>query len=151
MSNNHSTDHTPESSSQQPSAEDIGIKTLRYSLAILLGIHGVTRIAIGGVSGFGEFLLSQGLPAGLTIAWSITVFELFGSVALLLGRWVIPVAALFIIELAVGIKMVHLEQGWFVVGAGRNGMEYSVLLIIGLLSVIISTRRNRQAANKMAL
>lgn len=26
-------------------------------------------------------------------------------------------------------------EGWFVVGAGRNGMEYSVLLIMVLIAV----------------
>ena len=31
--------------------------------------------------------------------------------------------------------MVHAKAGWFVVGAGRNGMEYSVLLIVCLLAL----------------
>lgn len=132
--------------SEQSTTEDAGIKVLRYTLAILLGIHGVTRVVIGGVNGFGEFLLSQGIPAGVAIAWAITIFELLGSVALLIRRWVLPVAALFIVELAVGIKMVHLQEGWFVVGAGRNGMEYSVLLILGLVSVLVSTKKRGQAA-----
>ncbi|HKJ16853.1 MAG TPA: hypothetical protein VJ984_05875 [Xanthomonadales bacterium] len=35
---------------------------------------------------------------------------------------------------AVGIVLVHAPEGWFVVGLGRNGMEYSVLLIVCLLS-----------------
>lgn len=29
----------------------------------------------------------------------------------------------------VGIWLVHLPTGWFVLGLGRNGAEYSVLLI----------------------
>jgi putative oxidoreductase len=131
---------------QQSSAEDTGIRILRYTLAILLGIHGVTRIVIGGVSGFGEFLLSQGIHAGVIVAWAITIFELIGSAALLLRLWVLPVSVLFIIELAAGIKMVHLQEGWFVVGAGRNGIEYSVLLIMGLLSVAISTKKSSPSA-----
>ena len=31
--------------------------------------------------------------------------------------------------------MVHWKEGWFVVGAGRNGMEYSALLIASLLAI----------------
>ena len=31
--------------------------------------------------------------------------------------------------------LVHLPAGWFVVGGGRNGMEYSVLLIVALLGI----------------
>ena len=33
-----------------------------------------------------------------------------------------------------GIVLVHAPSGWFVVGGGRNGMEYSVLLIAVLLA-----------------
>ena len=36
---------------------------------------------------------------------------------------------------AVGLVMVHAPNGWFVVGAGRNGVEFSVLLIATLLCV----------------
>ena len=36
---------------------------------------------------------------------------------------------------ATGIVMVHAPNGWFVVGGGRNGAEYSVLLIVALLCV----------------
>ena len=36
---------------------------------------------------------------------------------------------------AMGLILMHLPAGWFVVGLGRNGMEYSVLLIIALLCV----------------
>jgi putative oxidoreductase len=31
--------------------------------------------------------------------------------------------------------MVHAPEGWFVVGLGRNGAEYSVLLIACLMCV----------------
>lgn len=33
---------------------------------------------------------------------------------------------------ATGAVLVHLPAGWFMVGLGRNGMEYSVLLIVCL-------------------
>jgi putative oxidoreductase len=34
-----------------------------------------------------------------------------------------------------GIIMVHAREGWFVVGAGRNGVEFNVLLIAAFLTV----------------
>ncbi len=34
-----------------------------------------------------------------------------------------------------GLILVHVPAGWFVVGLGRNGLEYSVPLIIALLCV----------------
>ncbi len=43
-------------------------------------------------------------------------------------------AALLLIVHGVA-RIVHGREGWFVVGAGRNGMEYSVLLITVLAAV----------------
>jgi putative oxidoreductase len=34
--------------------------------------------------------------------------------------------------LTTGIAMIHAREGWFVVGGGRYGVEYSVLLIVAL-------------------
>ncbi len=48
---------------------------------------------------------------------------------------------LFALELLMGIILVHGPEVWFVVGAGRNGMEYSVLLLIGFVAVLLSERR----------
>jgi len=53
-------------------------------------------------------------------------------------RWI---AAIFITELLVGIFLVHLQNGWFVVGATQGGMEYSVLLIISLLVIAAHDRK----------
>jgi putative oxidoreductase len=120
-----------------------GIPILRCTLAILLGIHGVTRILHGGVHGFGDFLSNdQHIPFGHGLAWAITLFEIIGTLALLIGRWIVPVASLLIIELATGIAMVHFKEGWFVVGGGSNGMEYSVLLIMSLLTLVMSSWRS---------
>jgi putative oxidoreductase len=41
----------------------------------------------------------------------------------------------FAVQLAMGILLVHRPEGWFVVGRGRNGMEYSVLLIAVFLAL----------------
>jgi putative oxidoreductase len=35
-----------------------------------------------------------------------------------------------------GIILIHFREGWFVVGGGRNGMEFNLLLIFVLLSFI---------------
>ena len=43
--------------------------------------------------------------------------------------------AWFAAELVAGIVMVHARAGWFVVGSGRNGVEYSVVLIVSLTAV----------------
>lgn len=47
-----------------------------------------------------------------------------------------------------GILLVHAREGWFVVGGGRNGMEYSVLLISSLIALIVSHRNALHAAKQ---
>ncbi len=58
-------------------------------------------------------------------------------------RWI---ALGFAVEPTVGIAMVHAKEGWFVVGGGRNGAEYSVLLIGIMLAVAWAQPRGAAAA-----
>jgi putative oxidoreductase len=113
----------------------LGWLLLRLTLAGLIAAHGWARWWAGGVVPFGGFLESQGLPAGTVIAGAITALEIVGSLLLAAGRFVAPLAALFAAVYATGIALVHAKAGWFVVGLGRNGSEYSVLLIVCLLVV----------------
>jgi len=106
-----------------------GLIIIRLTLAVLLLIHGITRLRLGTVGGFGEFLASNGIPFGVAVAWFVTVFELTASLLMAAGRFVTPVACVFISIYACGIWLVHWSQGWFVVGPGTGGMEYSVLII----------------------
>jgi len=105
---------------------------LRIGAAALLFVHGAARAVTGGVVPFGEWLGAQGFPAGVVWATSVTAIELLGAPLLAAGRWVAPLCAYFMIQLTIGLFTVHLGEGWFVVGLGRNGMEYSVLLILCL-------------------
>lgn len=106
---------------------------LRVSLSALVAAHGWARLIAGGVPPFGEFLNAQGFPAGFYFAALVTGIEIIGSIFLLLGRFAAPVCAVLAFIYAMGIALVHAQEGWFVVGLGRNGSEYSVLLIVCLL------------------
>ena len=111
---------------------------IRLVLAVLMFAHGMTRISNGIVDDFGVFLGSRGIPLGFFVAWAITLFELVGSVLLAVGFYTYIIALLFAVELALGIAMIHWKEGWFVVGAGRNGIEYSVLLITAFLATAMA-------------
>lgn len=105
-------------------------------LALLIALHGWARLLAGGVAPFGQWLDGQGLPLGVAIAWAITLFEIAGTPLLAWGRWVVlPLTLGYSMIYATGIVLVHAPAGWFVVGLGRNGAEYSVLLITALLCV----------------
>jgi len=108
---------------------------LRLILAGLIAAHCYYRIFSGGTTGFAEWLTSQNIPFGLVVSWAVTLAEVVGSALLAAGRLVFPVTLLLSLIYGTGIIMVHAPAGWFVVGAGRNGAEYSVLLIVALLCV----------------
>lgn len=112
------------------------LTALRVVVALLLIIHGAARVGLGIVDDFGQFLAGQGIPGGFALAYALTALELVGGAALALGKGTRVLCTLFIIELACGIVMVHAQEGWFVVGAGRGGMEYSALLIAVLAAVL---------------
>lgn len=116
---------------------------LRVVIAGLLAAHGWARLLSGRVEPFGGWLDSQGLPFGIGIAAAVTAFEILGTPLLALGRWVTWLCLAWCAVYATGLVMVHLPAGWFVVGLGRNGMEYSALLIVclGLLAWVHAPRR----------
>ncbi|NUO00172.1 MAG: DoxX family membrane protein [Saprospiraceae bacterium] len=116
-----------------------GLTLLRFAVGIIFISHAVARIQLGTVGGFGGFLDAQGFsPLGFYLAWGITCYELLGGALLLSGRALKWVCLIFVVHQLGGITMVHFKQGWFVVGSGQGGMEYSFLLIFSLLAIAFS-------------
>jgi putative oxidoreductase len=58
------------------------------------------------------------------------------ALLLLLNKYIRAAGFVTIFVLIMGIILVHFQEGWFVVGGGRNGMEYNFLLIIVLLVIM---------------
>lgn len=117
---------------------------LRLTLAGLLAAHGWTRLLGGGVVPFGEWLQAQGLPAGFYLAAAVTGYEIIATLLYAAGKWVWLLSLGFIAIYATGLWLVHAPFGWFVVGAGRNGMEYSVLLLVCLTLTGVRAYRAQQ-------
>jgi putative oxidoreductase len=120
---------------QSPDRTMAALTVIRITVALLILIHGVYRAAAGIVPPFGGFLEAQGFPMGIAFAWAVTVIEWIGPLLLLVRRYVTLAALGHVFILTLGMFMVHLPFGWFVVGGGRNGVEYSVLLIVCLLGL----------------
>lgn len=118
---------------------------LRLALAGLLAAHGWARLLGHGVEPFGLWLNEQGFVIGHAIAWSVTLYEIVGTALLAAKKFVFPLTIGFSLIYLTGMVLVHWPAGWFVVGLGRNGMEYSALLIVVLLCVGLH-HRNAKAA-----
>lgn len=117
-------------------AENISEIFLRTIVSILMITHGIARMAYGIVDDFGVYLSETGFPFGGLLAWGITFGEIIFGISIIAGFYIRYAAAFFIITLTAGLILVHLPEGWFVVGIGRNGMEYSVLLITVFIYLI---------------
>lgn len=125
---------SPGAKSSPQKAERV-VDILRITVALLILIHGVYRLSAGLVAPFGSWLDSLGFPYGYGWAMAVTLYELVGPMLMLTRRWTSLAALGHAFILALGMILVHLPFGWFVVGGGRNGMEYSVILIISLLAL----------------
>jgi putative oxidoreductase len=108
---------------------------VRIAVAALIFIHGTARVYAGGVEPFGAWLDAQGFPLGLEQAWAVTIYELIAPLFIVARRFVTLACLGHIFILSVGLVLVHAPNGWFVVGLGRNGVEYSVILIACLTAV----------------
>lgn len=108
-----------------------GTFILRIALAIILLFHSVPGMFNGGVQAFGELYLNQvGFdPIGIPLAWAIKLSHVVCAVLLVLNKYIKPASVVTIVILVMGIVMVHYKEGWFVVGGGRNGVEFNFLMI----------------------
>ena len=111
---------------------------LRFAVAIILLTHSIPGMFNNGVNDFGNLYLNQigFAPVGVYLAWLIKISHVVCAVLLLLNKFIKPAAIVTIFILIMGIVLVHFKEGWFVVGGGRNGVEYNFLLICVLVAIM---------------
>jgi len=117
------------------SREELSFFFLRSITGIIIASHGWHRLLTGGYEPFGGWLTGEGFPFGFSVALGITLFEIIGSLFLVVGKKLPYICATYILIYFTGLILVHLPNGWFVVGSGSNGIEYSVLLITALFCI----------------
>ncbi|BFG79776.1 DoxX family protein [Paraburkholderia terrae] len=107
---------------------------LRVSLGILFLAHAGLKIFVFTLPGTAGFFQSIGLPGFL--AYLITLLELLGGIALIVGYYAsyfaIPLAA----DLFGAIVTVHGENGWVFSNKG-GGWEYLALWIVALMVLFL--------------
>lgn len=115
---------------------------LRFPVAIILFVHGISGMFNNGINDFGNLYLNEigFAPLGIYIAWSIKLSHVFSAICLLFDKFIKPAAIITIFVLIMGIVLVHFKEGWFVVGGGRNGIEFNFLLIFVLFAIMFPER-----------
>ncbi|NIP57629.1 MAG: DoxX family protein [Gemmatimonadetes bacterium] len=121
----------------EKSGTGTGQLILRLAIGVIFLTHGLPKL-LGGVGATGEFFAQIGIPLAGLAAWLVTLLETFGGALLITGTLVTPIAALLSIHMLLGILLVHLSNGWYVLGPGQGGAEFNVLLIAGLISLMVT-------------
>jgi putative oxidoreductase len=81
-------------------------------------------------------------PIGLPLAWAIKLSHIANVIALITDKFVKITSIITILVLIMGIVMIHIKDGWFVVGGGRNGVEFNFLLIFVLLAIVFANGKS---------
>ena len=114
-----------------------GVMILRIGVALIILMHPLHGFSHPeNLPHFGGFLSALGYPAGTALAWAVIVLQTLASLALLINRLVIIACLSHSVVICFGIVHVHAQNGWYVVGPGSGGMEWGVILLICLFSVL---------------
>jgi putative oxidoreductase len=109
--------------------------------------HGLAKWGRG-PAGFGKLLRYAGVPFPLVSAWGVTLLEVFGGVALVLGAFVAVVSIPLIISMLGAMIAVQGRYGFSSVNTiavtplgpvfGPPGYEINLLYIAGLVALILA-------------
>ena len=111
---------------------------LRLAVSVILLMHSISGMFNNGINDFGNLYLNAVgfAPLGVPLAWAIKLSHVACVVCLLFEKYIKLACIVTILILIAGIVMIHFKEGWFVVGGGRNGVEFNFLLIFVLLSIM---------------
>lgn len=114
------------------------LSLLRIGLVIIFLVHSLSGMFNNSINDFGNLYLNQVgfAPFGVLIAWVIKLSHIGFAFSLLTNKYLKFTAIITLLILLSGIIMIHFKEGWFVVGGGRNGVEFNFLLIICILTVL---------------
>jgi putative oxidoreductase len=112
---------------------------LRLAAGFIFAAHGSQKLFgwFGGygLEGTGQFMSSIGLAPGYLMALLAGSAEFLGGLALILGLFVRPAAAVLAVTMAVAIFSVHIDEGLFM---STNGYEFGLALLVISISLAIS-------------
>jgi putative oxidoreductase len=121
-----------------------GTFLLRLAVSVILLMHSIPGIFNNGINDFGKYYLNEAgfAPVGIPLAWAIKMSHIVCAACLIFEKFVKPACLITIAIMIAGIIMVHFKEGWYVVGAGRNGYEFNILMICVLLTIMFPGTKN---------
>lgn len=120
--------------SASTTASDVALLISRVAIGVILLAHGWQKLTEFTLDGTAAFFGDMGVPAAGAAAVFVTVVELVGGAALILGLLTPLMAALNMVSLLGAFLIVHAPNGLFV---ENNGYELVLALLAGLLLLVV--------------
>ena len=111
---------------------DAALLIIRLILFVSFLQHGLMKWNMG-LSNVGASFAKMGIPLGTLAGPGITLLEIVGSIALLLGVGTRIFAALLVCDMLGAILFVHMKNGY----TGQGGMELVALLGTLALTLVL--------------
>lgn len=116
------------------STEDLGKLVLRSAVAILVLLHGISKL-IGGIDGITGMVANAGLPA--VFAYGVYIGEVIAPVLVLIGLWTRAAAAVMAINMVVAILLVHVPELAQLNKQGGWALELQGMFLFGAIAVVL--------------
>src|SRR5215471_8700150 len=97
----------------QAELQSCGIAALRIMVGVVFLAHGSQKLFAFGIPGTAGFFAQAGLPMPMVSAVLAIAAEFLGGIALILGLFTRPAAAVLAFNMAVAVLAVHLKGGFF--------------------------------------
>lgn len=110
---------------------------LRVALGVIMAAHGYQKLTNGPTQGFAGMLGGMGMPAPEALAWFVTLVELVGGLALVVGLLTRIAAILNTGVMLVVIFMVKLGNG-LLGGPGASGFELELAIAAGMIALALT-------------
>lgn len=118
----------------------LGALLLRTTLALLLLLHGWAKIRYG-VGWIEGLLVQRGLPGFL--AYAVYLGEVVAPLMLLVGFWVVPAAAVVVLNMVVALVLVH-QGDWLALNrSGGWALELQAFYLASALVVLLTARSGK--------
>jgi putative oxidoreductase len=112
---------------------DVGLLVLRLVTGLIFLAHGYQKTFTMGLGNVGHGFDQMGIPMGQLMGPFISILELVGGIALILGIFTRGFAVLFICDMLGAIAFVHFKNGFFL----PTGFEFPLLLAVTSLAIAL--------------
>ena len=113
-----------------------GLTILRVVVGLVFFVHGFQKVYLMGFGGVARMMEGLGVPAPGLFAVILTLVELLGGLALILGLFTRLAAIPLAVDMLVATLTVHLPNGFSVLPNG--GYEFTLVLLAASVALAVA-------------